>query len=445
MSDTPARNAARALIVVFASSLLPCPADALDISMFRGNAAHSGVYTAPADERAPVVKWRYHTGGRIIASPAVADGTVFIGSTDRYLYAIDERTGAAKWKFKTGARISSTAAVADGIVYFESYDGNLYALDAATGTQRWKFATRGERRFAAPHLHGMLPVAETMPDPFDYYLSSPVIWHAQIYFGSGDGNVYALDVKTGAVKWSFATGNVVHASPAIADGTLFIGSWDHFFYALDATSGALKWKFRTGKDDDIHNQEGIQSSAVVAGDLVYFGCRDSHLYALNAKTGIVAWTYNNGGNWVIGSPAVARGIIYWATSDSGIFHATDALTGKDRFVLDFKHWPMFSSPAVVDGMVLIGSHAGRLYAIDTNRGTLAWTFSTDASRTNGPAVTNADGTPNYGAVFKENFYDSMIAGVNRMMDTGAILSSPVVTPDGTILFGSMDGDVYALR
>lgn len=444
MSTARPPRAAQALIAVLALFVLPCSATAPDTSMFRGDAAHSGVYTASSAEHTPAIRWRYHTDGRVIASPAVADGTVFIGSTDRYLYAIDERTGKAKWKFKTGARICSTAAAADGVVYFESYDGNLYAVDAASGAQRWKFATKGERRFAAPHLHGMLPAAESMPDPFDYYLSSPAIWHGQLYFGSGDGNVYALDAKTGALKWNFATGNVVHASPAIADGVLYIGSWDHFFYALDANTGALKWKFRTGEDNEIHNQEGIQSSAVVAGNLVYFGCRDAHLYALNAKTGALAWSYNNDGNWVIGSPAVSRGIVYWATSDSGLFHATDAVTGKDRFVLDFKHWPMFSSPAAVDGVVLIGSHTGRLYAIDTNKGVIAWTFATDASRTNGPTVTNADGTPNYGAVIKENFYESTVIGVNRMMDLGAILSSPVVAADGTILFGSMDGDVYAL-
>jgi outer membrane protein assembly factor BamB len=415
-----------------------------DVSMFRGDAAHSGVYAATPAARMPALRWRYHTDGRVISSPALAGGTVFVGSTDRYLHAIDIGTGKMKWKFKTGGRIASSPAVSDGIVYFESYDGNFYAVDAAAGTQRWKFATKGERRFSALHLHGSLPAAEVMPDPFDFYLSSPVVSNGRVYFGSGDGNVYALDAHSGALVWTFATGNVVHASPTIADGTLYIGSWDHYFYALDANSGTLKWKFKTGEDNDIHNQEGIQSSAVVSGGLVYFGCRDSRLYALDAKTGKQVWAYNNDGNRVIGSPAVSHGTIYWATSDSGLFHASDALTGKDRFTLDFKHWPMFSSPAVAGDMVYIGSHTGRLYAIDGKRGALAWTFETDASKTNGPAVSNPDGTPNYGAVEKEDFYDVMVAGTNRMMDVGAILSSPVVATDGTIIFGSMDGDVYAL-
>jgi outer membrane protein assembly factor BamB len=70
-----------------------------------------------------------------------------------------------------------------------------------------------------------------MPDPFDVYLSSPAVWNGAVYFGSGDGNVYALNASSGQVKWKFKTGDVVHASPAIADGTVYIGSWDTYFYS----------------------------------------------------------------------------------------------------------------------------------------------------------------------------------------------------------------------
>jgi outer membrane protein assembly factor BamB len=65
-----------------------------------------------------------------------------------------------------------------------------------------------------------------MPDPFDFYLSSPVVANGAVYFGSGDTNIYALDAASGALKWKFKTGDVVHASPAISDGILFVGRWD---------------------------------------------------------------------------------------------------------------------------------------------------------------------------------------------------------------------------
>jgi outer membrane protein assembly factor BamB len=95
--------------------------------------------------------------------------------------------------------------------------------------QRWKFSTEGEQRFEAKGLHGNQPKTQTMADVFDIFLSSPVVARGTVYFGSGDGNVYALDAVSGALKWKFQTGDVVHASPAYADGVLYFGSWDSYF------------------------------------------------------------------------------------------------------------------------------------------------------------------------------------------------------------------------
>ena len=202
------------------------------------------------------------------------------------LYALELASGTQKWKFKTteGPR-RLFAAVENGVVYFGSYDGNFYAVDAATGQLKWKFATPGERRFAAKHLHGSLPAGETMPDPFDCYLSSPVVSGARFILAAVTATSTRWTLVPETVSWKFQTGDVVHASPAISDGMLFVGSWDSYFYALDAATGKEKWKFKTGEDHEIYNQVGIQSSAAVADGIVYFGCRDSNLYALDARHG----------------------------------------------------------------------------------------------------------------------------------------------------------------
>lgn len=153
--------------------------------MFRNDLAHSGIYAAGVS-RFNGIKWTFHTQGEVISSPAIVNGVVYVGSNDGNLYAVDQQTGSQKWKFPTGARVTSSPAVANGLVYFSSYDGNFYAIDAATGKLQWKFRNAGERRYAGTHLHGLLPEGESMPDPFDFYLSSPAVWHGAVYFGSGD-------------------------------------------------------------------------------------------------------------------------------------------------------------------------------------------------------------------------------------------------------------------
>jgi len=411
--------------------------------MFRGNPLHTGVYSAAGVPKFSKVKWKFHTNGRVFSSPAIANGVAYIGSDDQNLYAVDLETGTLKWRFPTGSRITSSPAVDGGSVFFASYDGNFYAVDTATGKKKWHFKTGGEKRYAGKHLHGSVPTGETMPDPFDFFLSSPTVSGGVVYFGSGDGNVYVLDAASGTLKWKFQTGDVVHASPAIADGTVFIGSWDSYFYALDAASGKEKWRFKTGEDPDMHNQVGIQSSAAVMDGVVYFGCRDSNFYALDAATGQKKWVFNNKGSWVIGSPAVKNGKVYFATSDTSTLYGMDAKSGTPVFSLSFNHWPLFSSPAIAGNMLYVGTHQGKLMAVDLSTQKTAWTFQTDDSVQNGPTYTKPDGTPNYEAAFTDDFYDTLVIGVNKLMTVGAVLSSPVVV-NNVIYVGSTDGNLYAL-
>src|SRR3569623_1954924 len=151
------------------------PAFCENVPTFRGNPHHSGSYDAAGVPALTGVKWTFKAAGRLIASPTVDGSTVYIGSTAGLFYAVDRESGTQKWKFPAKGRIASTAAVSNGVVYFASYDGSFYALDAAAGTVNWNFATEGEHRYAATHLHGSSPVKEVMPDPFDCYLSSPVV------------------------------------------------------------------------------------------------------------------------------------------------------------------------------------------------------------------------------------------------------------------------------
>jgi eukaryotic-like serine/threonine-protein kinase len=419
------------------------PAFSQTLAVFRGDAQHSGIYQQLGVPLLHGIKWKFKTGGAVISTPAVIDGTAYFGSNDHYLYAVNLADGVQRWRFKTGSRVTSSPAVYNGLVYFASYDGNIYAVDAKSGEQRWKFASAGERRFTGHHLHGADPAGESMPDPFDFYLSSPTVDANTVYVGSGDGNIYALDAASGALRWKFRTGNVVHASPAIADGMVYIGSWDSYFYAIDAASGQERWRFKTGEDHEIANQVGIQSSAVVVDGMVYFGCRDSNLYALDAVSGTKKWAYSNKGSWVISTPIAKDGTLYFATSDSALFNAVDAKSGVLKYSLSFHHWPMFSSPAIAGRNLYIGSHAGTLVAIDLDKHATAWTFSTDGANRNAAALTKKDGDPNYGAAFSDTFYDDLVIGVWKMLSVGAVLSSPVIERD-VIYFGSTDGNVYAI-
>jgi outer membrane protein assembly factor BamB len=426
--------------LAIATAALPAYAQ----STFHGNVARTGVYEGRGPTKAPATKWTFQTGGPIVGSPVVAGGVVYVASLDTYLYAIDRDTGKEKWKFKSRMPIASTPAIGDQTIYFVSSTGALAAIDLASGQPKWVFATEYERKFEARNLHGYPPAAQSIPDAWDVFISSPALANGKVYFGSGDGNVYAVDAKTGLLQWKFATKDVVHASPAVAGGIVYVGSWDSALYALDAETGQLKWTFEAGQDPTIHNQVGFQSSPAIVDGTVYVGCRDAHVYAIDAATGRKRWDYPTSKSWVIGTPAVRDGTVYVGTSDTARIMALDAKTGRLKFNFSAKAY-VFSSAALAGDLLYVGNHAGRLFAVNAKTGDMAWEFKTDAAKRDPLKVVNDDGSLNpqaFAPLF--NDFQDMYLDFSRYASVGAIMSSPVV--DGGILYvSSMDGSLYALE
>jgi len=410
---------------------------------FHGNNARTGVYQSPGPKTLKGVKWQFKTGGTIVSSPAVVNGVVYIGSSDGALYAVDQKSGQQKWKTGTRGPVASSPAVAEGMVFFLSYDGGFYCLDANTGARKWRYATGYERRFEAKRLHGSSPSEQTVPDPHDVFLSSPAFLNGKVYFGSSDGNFYALEAKTGLLQWKFETKGIIHASPAIFGNTIYIGSWDSYLYALDTESGAEKWRFKTGEDPIIYNQVGFQSSPAVVDGVVYVGCRDAHLYAIDALTGKKKWDYPTSKSWVNVTPAVFDGSVYFATGDTRRFHAVDAATGRLRFTVPVIT-VIFSSAAVADGLAYFGNLNGSLYAVDIKSGAVVWEFQTEASKKDPLQFLNPDRTrKNEVNIFEFNDFEDMYVYWYKNFSLGAIVSSPVVD-QGELYFGSTDGNLYAL-
>jgi outer membrane protein assembly factor BamB len=451
MKTTPLKYASRSLLSkverqprALLTALFLLTQSVMAQTTFHGNNARTGAYDSVGPKVFNSVQWSFKTEGPIISSPAIANGTVFIGSSGGGFYAIDQNTGHQRWKVMLTDPISSSPAIANGIVYFISYDGVFYALAADTGDIKWRFATGGERRFEAKGIHGLTPSNQNIADPMDLFLSSPAVVDHRVYFGSSDGHIYALAAETGLLLWSFETGDIVHASPSVANNTVYIGSWDSYLYALDAETGREKWRFKSGEDPVYHNQVGFQSSPAVSNGVVYVGCRDGHVYAIDANTGKKNWDYSTSQSWVNGTPAVRDGVVYVGTSDTFRFHALDAKTGRLIFAFN-AHALIFGSAAIAGDLAYFGAFNGRLYAVDASSGKLVWEFRTDSSRKDSSKMLSADGafdrttmTPMF-----HNFLD-MTLNLSRMFSVGAILSSPVVD-HGTIYFGSTDGSLYAVH
>ncbi|MGE3284774.1 MAG: PQQ-binding-like beta-propeller repeat protein [Pseudonocardia sp.] len=317
--------------------------------------------------------WRLRTGGEVYSSPTVADGSVYVGSNDRYLYALDADTGRERWRYLAAGAITSSPAVAGGVVFVGGSDQRLHAVDAASGATIWRFDTGGVVHSSPAVADGLVYVGCRADQLWavdaatgvgrwtfaggDWFNSSPAVAGGRVYVGCRDGRVYCVDARSGTRRWQHVTSTSVDSSPTVVDGTVYIGSDARDVLALEATGGALRWSFRA--------DGGVVSTPAVADGTVYVGSDDGNLYALDAATGGERWRHRTGGG-IRSSPAVAGGLVYVGSADGSLYAVDTGGVLRWRFrtggpISD-------SSPAVVDGLVVVGSTDGTVYAVDAATG-----------------------------------------------------------------------------
>jgi outer membrane protein assembly factor BamB len=366
-------------LFVFSSSLMP-------------SAPIVPLVNAPVSAT-PTLLWKYTTSAMeevYGASPVVVNGVVYTSEENNYVYALNATDGTQLWDYFTGEWPSSPA-VANGVVYVNT-DFSINALNATDGTQIWS----NEPQYDVP-----------------VGFSSPTVADGVVYAGTtnsldkSEGNVYAMNATNGKTLWStpslaagFAT---VPSSPTVANGVVYIGDEGAFgwsippntpitqicygVYALNATSGAQLWNYNIGYSSG--------ASPVVVGGVVYYVPEEDKLFALNATSGAEIWNYSapmgnrSQGNLynvnVDSSPAVVDGIVYLG-SDEGNLYAFNAASGAILWNYTIGNGTL-STPTVADGVMYIGSSDGNIYALNATNGIKLWSHTTSGAVFS-PAIVN---------------------------------------------------------
>ena len=323
---------------VVGSALTGAPAVSPDGSIYIGSTDRS-LYAFASDG---TFKWSFPTGGLIdTCSPAIADdGTIYFGSNDGLLYAL-RPDGTRRWSrnFSTGTgtlSVSNSPSLAtDGTVYVKLSDGFVYALDPTDGSNKWRANVSALQSYAS---------AAIGPD-------------GTIYQGSDDKKLYALN-PDGSLKWTYTTDNEIYTTPALdAAGNLYFGVLNSGrFYSLTPT-GTLRWVY-TGAS------LSTSSSPVLSADgaTVYFAAYDKKFHALASATGVARWTYLLGDEVRASSPAIdSNGVIYVGCYDYKLYALNP--DGSLNRTWSMGNW-IRSNPAIAGSTLYIGSNDHKLYALD---------------------------------------------------------------------------------
>jgi outer membrane protein assembly factor BamB len=183
----------------------------------------------------------------------------------------------------------------------------------------------------------------------------------QVYVGSDDGYLYAIEPEQGKIRWSSKLKGAIERAPEITADGLYVATGADRVFAVDAADGKTRWQYEreTPEGFTIHGYAAPRRE----GDVVYAGFSDGYLVALRLDTGELAWSRSLAAASeqfvdVDATPVVAGGTLFAASFSGGLY----GLRPKDGEVL----WH-----TLIDGVNALALGQENLYAVSAREGVAA--------------------------------------------------------------------------
>ena len=320
--------------------------------------------------------------------------------------------GALKllWAYEAGEAIESSAAIAGGTVYVGSQSADLLAIDLQTGKLRWKYKAKDG-------------IGE----------SSPAVHDGVVYVGDMAGLLHAVRAADGHEIWTFKTEAEIRSSPVVAGDRILIGSYDGNLYCLSARDGKLLWKFTTGSY--------VHATPMISDGIAYIAGCDEIFRGIRVADGKEVLHFDSGG-YTGASPALLNQWAYFGTFNNDVAGAD--LRAKKvawRYENPDRHFPFYSSAAVVADRVVLGGRDKLIYCLNAKTGKSMWTFATNARVDSSPAIA---GDRVYVGSNDGRFYVLELATGKKVwaFEAGSPLSASPAIAGGRVVIGSQDGRLY---
>ncbi|GDX04973.1 outer membrane protein assembly factor BamB [Buttiauxella sp. A111] len=283
--------------------------------------------------------------------PALLSGGVtvegahlYVGSEKAQVYALNTSDGSIAWQSKAAGEVLSRPVVSEGLVLVHTSNGQLQAFDEADGAVKWTV----NLDMPALSLRGE---------------SAPAVAFGAAIVGGDNGRVSAVLMKQGQLIWqqriSQATGATeidrlsdVDTTPVIVNGVVYALAYNGNLTALDLRSGQVMWKRELGSVNDF----------IVDANRIFLVDQNDRVIALNADGGVTLWTQSDLLHRNLTSPVLyngylvvgdAEGYMHWINADDGRFVAQQKVDSSG----------FQTEPVVASDKLLIQAKDGTLYAI----------------------------------------------------------------------------------
>ncbi|HET9598689.1 MAG TPA: PQQ-binding-like beta-propeller repeat protein [Anaeromyxobacteraceae bacterium] len=305
---------------------------------------------------------------------------------------------------------------ASGMVVVGTRDGFLHAIDQ-DGIRAWDFKTGGRIEAA------------------------PAVFDDLVLTGSSDGRLYAVEMGSGRLRWSYDALEEVGTTPVVADGVVVVMTLQDSLVGVDAKTGTWKWRHRReGKEG--FTIRGAANAAVVSG-LAVGAYSDGTVAAVDLQTGTVRWERRVApqGDFMDVDGLRADGSRLYVAAYSGVVQALDAQTGKELWSVKA---PAACRVAVGGGMV-VAVTATQVVGLSAPDGKARWTVPLAGEPAGAPVLVSASGiraaVPNGRGLL---YIDVMAGRLLRTFDPGTGVSAAPAVRGKRAYVLSNGGELIAL-
>ena len=274
----------------------------------------------------------------------VSGGHVYIGSEKAQVYALNTSDGTVAWQTKVAGEALSRPVVSDGLVLIHTSNGQLQALNEADGAVKWT-------------------VNLDMPSLSLRGESAPATAFGAAVVGGDNGRVSAVLMEQGQMIWqqriSQTTGtteisrlNDVDMTPVVADGRVYAIAYNGNLVAMDMRSGQILWKRDFGSVNEL----------VLDGESLYVVDQDDNVYGLRAADGVTMWSQDKLLHRNLSAPEIfngylvvgdGEGYLHWLDTSNGQFVAQNKLNSSG----------ILSRPSIAGDKLMVQARDGRLYLL----------------------------------------------------------------------------------
>src|SRR5690606_17805611 len=260
--------------------------------------------------------WTMRTDSRITTTPEIATSESGEGQTSALLVlAGDDGVVRARdalsdlrtetWTVQLGSRITSSPVIAEGLVFVATSDGSVHALGLGDGREAWRHPEEGESL-------GMV--------------SAPLAYHEGIvYAGTADGVLHLIASTTGEAICEFDAGAGIVSSPVIADGAMYLPTRGNTIFVRplgECAPGSVADRLPL-----YGTETAVEVAPAIRGERMYLPA-GRFLYSIDLRHNSHVWPASpvDAGSAISGAPVVAGSTVYFGTED-GLAIAVDADSG----------------------------------------------------------------------------------------------------------------------